>query len=392
MKEFGVLVDGVRLDWNAAVERKDRIIASYRQEKAKSLAERGIDWIRQSVHFEDRETIRANGTTLKARKVIVASGSKPVRPSIPGAEHALDSTGMLALREVPRRLVIIGGGVIALEFASLFGHVGSRVTVLEAEGTILSDLDADLRKAIEEAAPSWNVTVRTGVRVRDIIALDGGFDVMGEVGGRSERFEGDKVLLATGRGPRVEGLGLEKIGVRVEPTGVRVNEYLESDAPGVYAIGDVHGRYQLSPVADYEGKVAAGNALNGNREKADYRLVTQTVFTIPSASSVGLTEAEAHERGLEHLVNRVPFRSLGPAVVGGRAEGLVKVILDKKSQEVLGVHIFGDASEELIHLGALALQNRMTRDDLLRTIPIHPSLAEGFFAAVRGVGQGPEDS
>jgi pyruvate/2-oxoglutarate dehydrogenase complex dihydrolipoamide dehydrogenase (E3) component len=392
MKEFGIETGSPRLDWGAAVERKDRIVKAYRQEKAKALAERGIEWVRDPVRFVDRQTVQADGQRIKARKVIVASGSQPIRPDIPGVGNALDSSGLLNLREIPDQLVVIGGGVIALEFASLFGHVGSAVTVLEAGPSILPDFDDDLRRAIEAAAPGWNVTLRTGASVTSVERRGAGFAVTAESDGRAESFEAERVLLATGRGPRVDGLGLEKIGVRVEGKGIRVNEYLESDALGVYAIGDVHGRFQLSPVADYEGKIAAHNAVSGNSEKVDYRLVTETVFTIPSASTVGLTERQAREGGREVEASVVPFRTLGPAVITDRTEGFFKVVLEKKTHEVLGAQVFGEGSEELIHLAALAIQNRMGRDDLLRTIPIHPSLAEGFFAAVKGVHREMEDS
>lgn len=392
MGEFGIRVETHGIDWATAVGRKDRLVKSYLAKKGEALEERGVTWLREPVRFLDPQTLQADSRRLTARKVIVATGSKPNRPPIPGIEHTLDSSDILGLAEIPRRLVVIGGGVIAIEFASIFGHVGSQVTVLEALPAILKGLDDDVRQAIEQAASGWNVAIHTGVRVTSITRGNGAMSVTAEISGQSRRFDADVVLLATGRGPRVDGLDLDKVGARVDKKGVAVNEFLESDARGIYAVGDVHGRYQLSPVADYEGKLAAQNAVQGNRHKVDYRVIPQTIFTIPSASSVGLTEAEAREQDVEYAVSTLPFNKIGPAVIVGESEGFVKVIFDKRSGELIGGHIFGAESEELIHEIALAMQCRMTRDQILKAVPIHPSLSEAFFGAVTSAKTGHEES
>lgn len=392
MGEFGIQVQTQGIDWGSAVARKDRLVKSYLAKKGEALEERGIAWLREPVRFLDPQTIQADSRRITAGKFVVATGSKPNRPSIPGIEHTIDSSDILGLTEIPRRLVVIGGGVIAMEFASIFGHVGSQVTVLEALPGILQGIDDDVRKAVEEAASGWNVTIHTGAKVTSIARGGGAASVAAEVGGESRSFDADVVLLATGRGPRVDGLDVDKIGARLQKKGIAVNEYLETDARGIYAVGDVHGRYQLSPVADYEGKLAAHNALRGNHEKVDYRVVPQTIFTIPSASSVGVTETEARAQGIEYVSSTLSFNKIGPAVIVGETEGFVKVIFAKESGELIGGHIFGAESEELIHEVAIAMQARMTRDQILKAIPIHPSLSEAFFGAVTSAKTGHEES
>lgn len=205
LAEFGIDVGEPRLDWSRAVGRKDALIERYLGAKADALRERGVEWLRSPVRFLDAHTAVSDGRRIRAGKVIVASGSQPLRPPIPGVEHTLDSEQMLHLKQVPKRLVVVVGGVIAMEFASIFAHAGARVAVLEALPAILKGTEDDLRCGIEEAAPGWGVTIHTSVKVRGIEADGGAFSVVAELAGRRERFEADVVLLATGRGPRVNG-------------------------------------------------------------------------------------------------------------------------------------------------------------------------------------------
>lgn len=362
------------------------------KQKAQALEERKVTWIREQIRFLDRQTLEAGGKRIRAGKVVLASGSKPIRPPISGVEHTIDSTQILQLTRIPPRVVVIGGGVIAMEFASIFGHVGSQVTVLEATPHVLGGVDRDVRAAIERMAPSWHVAIHTGAEVTRVARVDGSLAVTAKLSGKEQRFDAETVLLAVGRGPRVDGLDVEKAGVVVEKHGVRTDDYLETDAAGIYAAGDVHGRFQLSPLADYEGKLAARNALGEHKHTADYRVVPQTIFTIPSASSVGLTDAEARDRGIDYVASTLEFAKIGPAVVTGKGEGFVKVLLDRGSGELIGAHIVGHESEELIHEAALAMRARMTRDQLLATIPIHPSLSEALFGAITSAKTGHEES
>ena len=185
MGEFGIRVQTQGIDWAMAVGRKDRLVNSYLAKKGEALEERNIAWVREPVRFLDPHTLQADSRRVTASKVIVATGSKPNRPPIPGVEHTLDSAEILGLVEIPRRLVVIGGGIIAMEFASIFGHVGSQVSVLEALPAILQGTDDDVRNAIEQAASGWNVTIHTSVKVTSITRSDGAASVTADVGGQS---------------------------------------------------------------------------------------------------------------------------------------------------------------------------------------------------------------
>jgi dihydrolipoyl dehydrogenase len=381
MVEFGVRVGEPQVDWDRTVARKDRIVHSFRAENAQSLRDKGVQWIHKPVWFRDARTLETEDQEIHAGKTVIATGSRPLIPEIPGVEHAIDSAGLLNLRGIPRRLLIVGGGVIAMEFASIFGQVGSRVTVVEARPTILDDIDPDLRTAIEGASAAWSVEILTSSKATRIDRVMQGLSVTVETKEGEQRHEADVVLIAVGRGPNVEGLNLKGVGVQVGPKGIHVDATLETDVPGVYAAGDVHGRYQLTPISHYEGELAARNALLGSRKKADYRVVPRTVFTIPSASSVGLDEEEARELGVDFLASTLPYGESGPAVISGKARGFVKILFDRESHEIVGTHIFGDDSEELIHIPAVAMKARMKAEELGNLITIHPSLAEAFFSA-----------
>jgi pyruvate/2-oxoglutarate dehydrogenase complex dihydrolipoamide dehydrogenase (E3) component len=380
MEEFGLRPPGGPVDWERAVLRKDAVVEHLRSRSARQLEERGIHRVRRPVAFRDSRTVESDEGMVHARRIILATGAETVRPAIPGIEHALDNADLLGLRTAPRRLLVIGGGVIGLEFASIFGRVGSQVDVFEAGEEILPDIDPDVREALIASHP--DLRVRTRAEALRIDRKGESVVLQVRVAGREESREGDAVLVATGRGPRVRGLGLERIGVRLGKKGIETDEYLETDALGIYAAGDAHGRFHLTPVAHYEGSLAAANALDGPRRKADYRVVPRTLFTLPQASSVGLTESEARREGREVASSLVRFDEIGAGLASDRTEGFVKVIVDRISRELVGAHILGEESEELIHLPALAMKAGLNADDILGTLGIHPARSEAFFSAV----------
>ncbi len=276
--------------------------------------------------------------------------------------------------------MVIGGGVIALEFGFIFGRAGSRVTVLQSGPAVLRGVDDELRAALTALGRDAGLTVHTGVRVRRITADR---TVEAEVGGATERFPADVVLVATGRPPNTAGLGLEAAGILVERGAVTVNEFRQSTTvPHVYAAGDVTGQHQHTPVAWHEGRLAARNALGGNREAVDFRLLPTTVFTIPPLAQVGLTEAEARQRGFRVAVSRAPFEESAAAGVRNETEGLVKVVYEEGSGRLLGVHILGPEAEDLIHIAAVAMRGGLTRQELAAMHYVFPTVAGSVFDAM----------
>jgi glutathione reductase (NADPH) len=372
----------IALDWRAVIARKNRLVASWSKGKAAGLEHEGIAVLRGRARFIGPHEIVVGDKRRRvtARRIILATGSAPVRPPIEGIERALTSDQLLERTTLPARLVVIGGGAIGMEFGFAFARAGSRVTVLQSGDHVLSAADGEMRDALLALARDAGLDIRTGVRVRRI-ASD--LTVEAAVGRRVKRFRADVVLVATGRTPNTAGLGLELAGVSLERGAVRVNRFRQSTtARHIYAAGDVTGSHQHTPAAWYEGKLATDNALRGNRRAADFSIFPTATFTIPALAQVGLTEEAARERGARIVVGRAPFTDSSAAGVRGETEGLVKAVLDKPTGRVLGLHVLGADAEDLVHVGAVAMRAGLTRDDLAGMHYVFPTLAGSIFDAM----------
>jgi pyruvate/2-oxoglutarate dehydrogenase complex dihydrolipoamide dehydrogenase (E3) component len=354
--------EGIGLDWAAVIDRKNRMVASGAEEKARAAEREAFTVLRGRGRLTGPHEVEVDGRQVTAERLVIASGSSPAHAPIEGVEHGLTSDQLLQHRTLPHQLVVIGGGYIGLEFGFAFARAGSRVTILQGGPAVLPEVDAELREALVKLGGEAGMEFHTGTRVRRI-----GPDrtVEAEVGGASRRFRADVVLIATGRPPNTAGLGLEAAGVALERGAVRTNEYKQSTtAPHVYAAGDVGGSHQHTPVAWYEGRLAAENALQGNRRRVDYSIFPSNVFTLPSLAQVGLTEAEARRRGLRVTVSRTPFEYNAAEEGSGR---------------LLGVHILGPEAEDLIHIAAVAMRGGLTRQDLAAMHYVFPTLGGALF-------------
>ena len=371
--------EGIELDWGAVVARKNRIVAEWSDGKADALAQERITVLRGPARFAGPHEIVVGERHVTAKRIILATGSAPARPPIEGIERALTSDQLLERTTLPGRLVVIGGGAIGMELGFAFGRAGSRVTVLQSGSHVLPAADGEVREALVALAPGAGLEIRTDVRVRQISA---DLTVDADVGGRAERFPADVVLVATGRAPNTSDLGLEVAGVALERGAVRVNEFRQStSAPHVYAAGDATGTHQHTPAAWYEGQLAADNALRGNQRAVDFSVFPTATFTIPALAQVGLTEEAARERGARVAVGRAPFADSSAAGVRGETEGLVKVVLDESTGQILGAHVLGPSAEDLIHIVAVAMRAGLTRDDLAGMHYVFPTLAGSIFDA-----------
>jgi glutathione reductase (NADPH) len=379
--ELGIKgTEGVGLDWGAVIARKNQIVASWSDGKDAAFERQGIDVLRGPARFLGPHELQIGDRRVTAERVIVATGSSPKRPPIEGIERALTSDQLLERTTLPERLVIIGGGVIAMEFGFAFGRAGVPVTVLQSGPVVLPALDEDIRAGLVDLAPGAGLSLRTSAKVHRIAA---NHTVEAEIEGRLERFPAEVVLVATGRPPNTTGLELEAAGVVLERGAVRVNEYRQSpSAPHVYAAGDVTGSHQHTPAAWYEGRLAAENALLGNRRAADFTLFPTATFTIPAVGQVGLTEAAARQRGVTVGVSRTPFEDSTAAAVRSETEGLVKVVFDQTSGRILGVHVLGAGAEDLVHIAAVAMRGGLTREALAGMHYVYPTLAGSVFDAM----------
>lgn len=325
-------------------------------------------------------------TEVSARHVILAPGSVTARPPIPGLDlpGVITSTEALDVSTVPAHLVVIGGGVIGLEFACIYEALGSRVTVLEMMPDLLPGAaDEAIARRLAVILRRRGMDVRTGATVQAVEPGEAGLRVRFTTPQGEETVEGDRVLLATGRWPNTTDLGLEEVGVRMDRRTIAVDEHLQTSLPNVWAIGDAVGGPMLAHKAMVDGRVAAEN-IAGRKRAVDYRAVPSAIFTSPEVAGVGLTEAQARQQGADVRVLQFPFSANPRAQILGETEGWVRLICEAGSGRVLGVHMMGPHVTELIAEGALAVQTGATADDLAWTIHAHPTLTEAMLEAALG--------
>jgi dihydrolipoamide dehydrogenase len=321
---------------------------------------------------------------ITARRVILAVGAVSARPPIPGVNlpGVLTSRHLLALNQQPKSLVVIGASVVGVEFASMFAALGSKVTVL-GRRTFLKEAEEQLARRYRPIMARQGITVDVGLEFQEIVPGEAGLRVVYDKGGAPKVAEGEVVLLSAGRVPATDGLGLAELGLTMNGRAIAVNERLETNLPGVYAVGDAIGEPMLASTAYYEGAIAAENALGAQRT-ADYTAVPNCIFTIPEIAGVGLTEAEAREKGMRFKVSRFPYSALGKALALGETEGQVRMICEEGTGRVLGMHVLGYHASDLIAEGALAVRLGLTAKDIAETIHAHPSLPEATMEAALG--------
>jgi dihydrolipoamide dehydrogenase len=313
----------------------------------------------------------------------VATGSEPA--SIPGLErdgvHVLDSTDALELEKVPESLVIIGGGYIGLEFASIFSAFGTKVTVIEMLPQLLSGQDAEISKRLRGYMKARGVVIHTETRFESLRTVaDDKVEIAASGKKGAVKVIANKTLVAVGRKLNSTGVFAEGMRVSMEKGAVIVNDKLETSLPAIYAIGDVTGKMLLAHVASAQALVAAANVTGGN-ETMNYRVVPASVFCSPEVASVGLTEDEARERGINVKVGKFPFSASGRALIIGQTEGFVKLVLDADTGELLGGHVIGPDASHLIAEIALAINIECTVEEIAHTIHVHPTLSETWMEA-----------
>jgi dihydrolipoamide dehydrogenase len=388
---FGVIVEEPAFDFARIMARKDEIVARLVGGVEGLLEAHKVEIVLGTATIPKPGLVlirAANGDhRLATKNIIIATGSVPARPPIAGldAPGVLTSAEILELKEVPDSLAVIGGGVIGLEFAGIFHALGTKVTVLEMLPTLLPTVDGELARRYKSYLQRGGVEVHLRARVEEIRPKEDGLAV--KVADSEEEVGAEKVLVATGRVPYTEGLGLEELGIKRAGGAIAVDEHMATNVSGVYAIGDVTGGTMLAHVASRQGEVAAENIL-GHPVAMDYRAVPNCVFTLPEIAGVGLTEEEAKAEGLDYKVARFPFSASGRALTIGETAGLVKLICERGSGKVLGMHIMGPHASDLIAEGTLAIQMGATARDIAETIHAHPTLPEAIMEAAKAAAFG----
>ena len=379
--QFGVTAENVAFDWARVQAWKTDVVAKLVAGVAASEKRAGVEVVNAHGTLVGPGVVEVDGVRRTADHVVIATGSVPVLPPIPGAQDnplVVDSTGLLAVEEVPRRLVVIGGGVIGVEFASLFAAIGSQVEVIEMLPEIVPFMDDDLAGRLRKALKG--VKFHLGGRVT---AIEGGTVVYTDANGVEQRAEADLVLMAVGRRPLVDGWGAAEAGLEAGPRGVVVDDTMRTNLPNVWAVGDVTGRSLLAHAAYRMGEIAAAHILDpvaaaraGQRLRPD--TIPWAVYSMPEAAGVGLTEAQAAGRGHEVVTATVPLAVSGRAVAeqGVRGPGAVKLIADATTGQVLGIHMLGSYAPETIWGAAVVLETELSVADLRQVVFPHPTVSE----------------
>jgi dihydrolipoamide dehydrogenase/pyruvate dehydrogenase E1 component alpha subunit len=379
--EYGVVADRVRFDLQAASRRRDQVVDDLVSGVEGLMKANGIQVVRGAARLEKGGGFVVDGRRHEAANIVIATGSVPARIPIKGVEHTIDSDGILGLQEIPESMAVIGGGVVGMEWGALYAALGTRVTVLELMPQILPMVEADMVALYRRHFERLGGVVHTEATVEEVAKAGSGLEVRFGLGGERQAVPAQVVLLATGRLPYTEGLGLDEAGVRLEKRCVVVDDHLRTSAPGVWAIGDVIGGIMLAHVASYEGVCAVENICGHADRVPDYHAAPNCIYTDPEIANVGLGEREARDRGHEVKVGRFPFAASGRAKTLGQTEGAVKVVADARDDTILGVQMVGPRVTDVIAEATLAVQQRLTLHDLDLTMHAHPTLAESLMEA-----------
>ncbi|MDE2126821.1 MAG: dihydrolipoyl dehydrogenase [Armatimonadetes bacterium] len=399
---MGVTISGeIGFDFAAMMARKAKIVTTLRGGVQSLLKSNHVRCIVGTAEMKDAHTVvtalSAGGSeTVRTRCTIIATGSVPVMPPVPGLERkpsdarGVSSNGIwtsdeaVCATEPPTRFVVIGGGAVGLEFAYTFRNLGSEVNLIEMAPEILPLADAEIASGLRKSLERQGIKFHLGSQVSRVEHKRTGRIVHVTTPTGEVTLEADAVLVGAGRRAWHDGLGLSELGVVTDRRGIVVDEYLQTNVPGIYAIGDVVGKQLLAHLGSHMGIVAAENAM-GHPVKMDYRAVPAPIYTVPEVATVGLSEEQARAEGYDVMTGRFAFRPLGRAMALGEQEGLVKVVSERKYGELLGVHIFGPYATELIHEGVMAIKLESTIDELMTNIHAHPTLSEAIGEAALDV-------
>jgi len=374
---FGWSVDGATLDWGRLVANKNRELERLHGVYRRMLADAAVDVLEGRARLLDAHTVEIGGRRHTARHVLIATGGRAVLPpQIRGLEHAITSDAALDLPTLPSRVVVVGGGYIGVEFATIFAAAGSRVTMILRQDMVLRGFDEDVRAALTAEMVKRGVKIVGDSRVSDIERRGSGLSVMTAAG---DTHETDAVLMATGRAPNTRDLGLENLGVVLDANGaIQVDDRSRTAVESVHAIGDCTDRLNLTPIAIAEGRALADSLFGGRPTTVDYRNVPTAVFSTPCVSTVGLTEHQARAQFGAVDVYVTGFRPLKATVSGRDERVMMKLVADRSTQKVVGVHMVGPDAAEIIQGFAVALTCGATKAQFDATVGIHPSAAEEF--------------
>jgi dihydrolipoamide dehydrogenase len=396
-KEFGIEgVDSRKLNWAAVQERKSKIVAKHTKGLEFLMRKNKVETIRgygkltgpaqNGVHTIE---VSHDGKTshVKAKNVILSTGSEArMIPGLEPDDRILTNIEILSLKEIPKSLIIVGAGAVGVEFASIFRSFDSEVTILEMLPRLVPVEDEDVSKELARVYRKRGINFHTSAKVEKVEKTKSGISVTFSVGGKEQKIEAEKILIAVGRKPRTENIGLEKTKIKPDRGFIVTDSWMHTSEPGIYAIGDiVLGTPQLAHVGGMEGIVAVTKIAGKTGKPINPEHIPNATYSHPEIGSVGLTEAKAEEAGYNVKVGKFPFTANSRASIVGQHDGFIKVVSDADHGEVLGVHIIGPQATELIAEAVVAMELEATVDDLMWTIHAHPTLAEAMLDASNSV-------
>ncbi len=384
-EKYGIDDFTFSIDFNKIIERKKNVTETLRGGIDTMLRQAKVNVVNAMASFKDSKTVVAGEEEYTADQIIIATGSKSKSLPIPGhdLECVMDSTRILDLEYIPESLTIIGGGVIGMEFASIFHNLGSKVTVIEFMKQILPPFDSDIAKRLKQTLSKKGIKIITGAAAKEIRQNEFyEIEVTYEIKGKEEKIISSDLLMAVGRAPRVDGLNLEAAGVEYSPKGIAVDDNMRTSAEGIFAIGDVNGRMMLAHVASFQGQRAL-NAIEGKTDRIRFDIVPSAVFTVPECGMAGKTEEQCKAEGMEIMIGQSFYRANGKALALGEPDGLCKLIFRKEDGLLIGAHIMGAQAADLAQQCA-DMMNRDTKlPELKDIIFCHPTVSEVILSAAR---------
>ncbi|MCL1630978.1 dihydrolipoyl dehydrogenase [Sporolactobacillus sp. CPB3-1] len=389
-EDFGIKAENISIDFQKVQDWKGQVIDRLTGGVKGLFKAHGIECVEGEALFVDSDVVRVNhgyeSSRYKFNHCIVATGSSPIEiPGFKWSDHVLSSTGALALKEIPEKLVVIGGGYIGIELSSAYAGFGTEVVILEGTSSILPAFEKRLIAPVKKKLKAKGVTIYTEALAKSVEETANGVSVTAEVKGKQQVFDADYVMVTVGRRPNTKEIGLDLAGVEVTERGlIKVDKQGRTSNEKIYAIGDIVAGLALAHKASYEGKIAA-EAISGEASEVDYRAMPAVVFSDPEIASVGLSEAEATKEGFEVKTGQFPFAANGRALSLGESDGFLKMVARASDGLVLGAQIVGANASDLIAEFGLAIEAGMTVEDIALTIHAHPTLGEVAMEAAEAV-------
>lgn len=387
---LGLGVSEAGVDFSRLMDHKDSVVEQLRREKYLDVLKKvpGLKLLKGTARFIAPQTIQAGDRTIACDKILIASGGAPRVPQFPGLKDVdyLTSMSALLMRRLPASIVVIGGGVIAMEMGQMFLRLGTRVAVLEHGPRILPSMEKEAVLPLQKALMDEGMEIVLNVSICSLEKREGETVVLTEIDGKRKEFSAEKLFLAVGTAPATTGIGLEKAGVIMDSKGfIMVDAQMRTTAPGIWAAGDVTGGMMIATVGAREGIVAVDNMLNPGCEcRMDYLCAPMAVFTDPEAASVGYTEEAAIEAGFQVACNTMPVSAIPKAHITGLASGAIKMVADRVSGRLLGVHLACHRGADIINEAAMAIRFKLTVEDLANTLHVYPSMGEGLRLCAQG--------